>query len=264
MMDSSLPLLHKKILVPRGEREAKSFSQLLRKYGGIPIEIPLIAFRPKSVSQELIGYLTNIHTYDWIIFTSNVTVETFLSFFNMEQLESLPKIAVIGKRTKKVLEDKRFKVAFTPTEYVAEAFVAEFLSFVSSGMKVLIPKGNLARDYIADSLRNNGAIVDEVIVYETFMPEESRQKLVNVIKNNGLDILMFTSPSTVDHFMDVVKELKCEPLLAEYLIGCIGPSTEKKLTSYHLKVHASPKVYTVEEMIKSMNKYLKEIVMEEK
>jgi uroporphyrinogen-III synthase len=264
MIHSSLPLCNKKVLVPRGANQAKSFSQLLKRYGGIPVEIPLIAFRPRAISKELNEYLTLLHTYDWVIFTSNVTVETFLTFVEKEQLGTSSKIAVIGKRTEKVLEEKGLKVEFSPTEYVAEAFVDEFLPFIRSGMKVLIPKGNLARDYIADSLRKNGAIVDEAVVYETYMPEESRSKLAFAMENEGLDILLFTSPSTVEHFMDVIIELGLESCLNECLIGCIGPSTEKKLKSYNLKVHASPKVYTVEEMIKSMNTYLIENLMEEK
>jgi uroporphyrinogen-III synthase len=264
MIDSSSPLHNKKILVPRGANQANSFSQLLKRYGGIPVEIPLIAFRPKSKSKKLNEYFNVLNTYDWVIFTSNVTVETFLSFVGKEQLVTSPKIAVIGKRTEKVLQDKGLKVEFSPTEYVAEAFVDEFLPFVRTGMRVLIPKGNLARDYIADSLRKNGVVVDEVVVYETYMPEESRSKLALAMENNGLDILFFTSPSTVDHFMEVIEKLGLVSHMNELLIGCIGPSTEKKLKSYQLKVHASPKVYTVEEMIKSMNEYLIENLMEEK
>ncbi|WML45570.1 uroporphyrinogen-III synthase [Neobacillus sp. PS3-40] len=258
MIDSSLPLLNKKVLVPRGKKQAKSFSQLLKRYGGIPVEIPLIAFRPKMITQKLMEYLNALHTYDWIIFTSNVTVETFLSFVGPEGIITSPKIAVIGKRTEKVVEEKGLRVEFSPTEYVAEAFVEEFLPNLQIGVKILIPKGNLARDYIADSLRKNGAIVDEVVVYETYMPEESFTKLAIAMENQELDILLFTSPSTVDHFMDTIKELGLESCLSGCLIGCIGPSTEKKLKSYNLKVHASPKVYTVEEMIKSMNAYLLE------
>lgn len=76
-MSPSLPLLNKKVLVPRGEGQAKSFSELVERYGGIPIEIPLIAFRPIEKNQRLQESLLVLDTYDWIIFTSSVTVETF-------------------------------------------------------------------------------------------------------------------------------------------------------------------------------------------
>lgn len=257
-MIKSLPLQNKKVLVPRGKKEAKAFSQLLEKFGGIPIEIPLIAFRPIVLGQKLHTLLQQLHQYDWIIFTSKVTVETFFSFLPSDSVTSLPKIAVIGKKTEQLLRKKGVNVEFTPSAYVAETFVSEFSPYVHRGMNILLPKGNLAREYIADSLRADGAKVDEVVVYETFMPEENRTMLSEMMAAGNFDILLFTSPSTVDHLMDVVKENHLEKQLAACLIGCIGPATEKKLVSYGLTVHASPKVYTVEEMVKSMIVYIEE------
>jgi uroporphyrinogen-III synthase len=257
-MIKSLGLKDKKVLVPRGRKEAKSFSRLLEGFGGIPVEIPLIAFRPAEINHKLRNLLETLHTYDWIIFTSKVTVETIATLIGPDQLPRLPKIAVIGEKTAEVLKANGLTADFLPSKFVAETFVEEFLPYIQRGMKVCIPKGNLARDYIAEVLRQAGAIVDEAVVYETYMPEESRNKLKTMLTENQLDILMFTSSSTVDHFMEVVKEYNLENQLEPCLIGCIGPITEEKLKTYGLTVHASPKVYTVEEMIKSMNHYLEE------
>lgn len=246
----------KKVLVPRGKKEAKAFSRLLEGFGGIPVEIPLLAFRPVKLTHTLSQLLDSLHTYDWIIFTSKVTVETICALLGENVLFKLPKIAVIGKKTEEALHAKGLKADFLPSEFVAETFVEDFLPKIQRGMKVCIPKGNLARNYIAESLRQGGAIVDEAIVYENYMPKESRKKLSKMLAENELDILMFTSSSTVDHFMDVVKENHLEKQLEGCLIGCIGPVTENTLKSHGLTVHAAPKVYTVEEMINSMNNYL--------
>jgi uroporphyrinogen-III synthase len=255
-MIKSSPLLEKKILVPRGEKQAKSFSQLIERYGGIPIEIPLIAFRPIESNQCLQDYLRALDTYDWIIFTSKVTVETFFSFIKIEERKPFPKIAVIGKKTADALMEKGLTPEFVPSAYVAESFVDEFMPYIQRGLRVLIPKGNLAREYIATSLTQAGLLVDEVVIYETYMPDESSVKLARMLTEKQLDILTFTSPSTVDHFMAVVLEYGLEQQLEECIIGCIGPATERKLFSYGLTVHASPKEYTVKEMIKSMISYL--------
>ncbi|CAH2716284.1 hypothetical protein BACCIP111895_03468 [Neobacillus rhizosphaerae] len=249
------PLLDKKVLVPRGKDQAKTFSQLVERYGGIPVEIPLIAFRPIERNERLHDSLKVLNTYDWIIFTSNVTVETFFSFFERVGPD-FPKIAVIGKKTDEVLREKGLRAEFVPSAYVAEAFVEEFLPYINKGSRVLLPKGNLAREYIATALTEVGAEVDEVVIYETYMPEESRVKLAGMLSDNQLDILTFTSPSTVDHFMDVVKECGLEEQLKGCVIGCIGPVTEKKLIAYGLTVHASPVEYTVKEMIKCTIAYL--------
>lgn len=253
MMESSR-LMNKKVLVPRGAGQAKSFSQLVEEYGGIPIEIPLIAFRPIVANPELEAVIGQIHTYDWIVFTSNVTIETFFSF--LKGTTSFPKVAVIGKKTEEVLKEKGLQADFVPSAYVAEVFVEEFSPNISSGTKVLIPKGNLAREYISSSLIKNGAHVDEIVIYETYMPEESREKLAKMLAEDELDILLFTSPSTVDHFMSVVTEYKLDSHLERCVVGCIGPVTEKKLKMYGFSVHASPNEYTVKEMIQSTIEFL--------
>jgi uroporphyrinogen-III synthase len=250
------PLLEKKVLVPRGKKEAKSFSQLVEKYGGIPVEIPLIAFRPIGFSMELESTLKKLSTYDWIIFTSKVTVETFFSFFEKEAVDGLPKIAVIGKKTAEKLEQIGLTPDFIPSSYISETFAVEFAPLVSGGCKVLIPKGNLAREHIATVLTESGAYVDEMVIYETYMPAESRQKLAEMMAERQLDLLLFTSPSTVDHFMSVIEEFQLDDALGGCLIGCIGPVTEKKLKEYGLEIHASPEEYTVEEMLKSAIAYL--------
>ncbi|WP_144547842.1 uroporphyrinogen-III synthase [Bacillus sp. X1(2014)] len=256
-MTQTLPLLDKTVLVPRGEGQAKSFSQLVERYGGIAIEIPLIAFRPIEKNQRLHDAMMALDTYDWIIFTSNVTVETFFSFFKKKETDqSFPRIAVIGKKTAEVLEAMGFSPEFVPSAYVAETFVEEFSPLLDRDARVLLPKGNLAREYIARSLTERGAQVDEVVIYETYLPDESRDRLARMLANQHIDILTFTSPSTVDHLMDVVKEYGLDKQLGNCLIGCIGPITEKKLHDYGLTVHASPKEYTVKEMINSMIAYI--------
>jgi uroporphyrinogen-III synthase len=248
-------LQNKTVMIPRGKAHAKSFSELVASNGGIPVEIPLIAFQPVAASEKLLKTLANLHTYDWIIFTSNVTVETFYSFLKKGQA-LLPKIAVIGEKTKEVLVDMGETVDFVPEEYVAEGFIDEFLPHVNQGERILIPKGNLARDYISAALKEKGAIVDEIIIYETFMPDESRGKLVKMLSEESLDILTFTSPSTIDHFMKIVEENQLRDKLEHCIVACIGPVSKRKAEQRGLKVHAMPEKYTVEEMLKSVANFI--------
>lgn len=254
-MIPSLPLQNKTVMIPRGKAHANSFSELVAKFGGIPVEIPLIAFKPVAATEELHEMMNNLHTYDWIIFTSNVTVETFYSLMNTPV--PFPKVAVIGDKTRQVLENMGVKVDFTPGHYVAEDFVEEFHSHIREGSRVLIPKGNLARDYIAATLRKHGAIVDEVVIYETYLPDDSRDKLIQMLRNRRLDILTFTSPSTIDHFMEIVEAHMLQKELDQCIVACIGPVSMRKAEEWGLAVHAVPEKYTVEEMLKSIIEYLK-------
>ncbi|KON86858.1 uroporphyrinogen-III synthase [Sporosarcina globispora] len=255
-MKPASPLEGMTVLVPRGKKQAQSFSALINSYGGIPVEIPLIAFEPVRNKEALFEAHKRIHAYDWVIFTSKIAVDAF--FENLSLTGPFPKIAVIGEKTKKLLIDKGLMVHFMPREYVAEGFVEDFMPFIEKDMKVLIPKGNLARDYIGSSLSKNGAEVDEIIVYETTFPRESIILLKNQLSGKGLDILPFTSPSTVDHFMGALKELGYQNTVINSVVGCIGPVTKERAEAYGLHVHAVPEDYTVHSMLKSIISYLAE------
>ncbi|UII55067.1 uroporphyrinogen-III synthase [Cytobacillus spongiae] len=251
-MTYPLPLDGKGVLIPRGNGQAKSFSSLVEKFGGIPIEIPLIAFQPVNETKQLLTIFQQLHTYNWIIFTSKVTVETFFSF----NPTPLPKIAVIGEKTKEWVEKKGYDVAFLPTGYVAETFVKDFLPRASKGEKVLIPKGSLARDYIANSLSDSGIYVDEVVIYETYFPKDSKVQLKKAIMEKKLDILAFTSPSTVNHFIECIEEYHLWEQIENCLVTCIGPVTYERAIALGLSVHVVPEQYTVEAMIKSINNFI--------
>ncbi|PLR75486.1 uroporphyrinogen-III synthase [Bacillus sp. V3-13] len=256
-MSAPLPLQGKTVLIPRSKKQASSFSDLVRRYGGIPVEIPLIEFKAVEKSGQLVKAFENLHTYHWIIFTSSITVETFFSFLPDLQSESFPKIAVIGEKTRQKLLEKGLKAAFTPGEYVAEAFVKEFLPLLEGGGKILLPKGNLAREYIAASLREAGAVVDELIIYETFLPPASRSLLTEMIKGKRLDVLTFTSPSIVDHFFETAEVEGLKESVKDCLVACIGPVTKARAEFYGLTVNVMPDTYTVQEMVNNLAAYLR-------
>lgn len=256
-MSSVSPLKGMTVLVPRGKNQAQAFSKMIKSYGGIPVEIPLIAFVPLRNSGSFSEARKRIQSYDWLIFTSKTAVEAFIDQ-DFPGNKPFPKIAVIGEKTKKCLLDKGFNVDFTPGEYVAEGFVEDFLPYIDKGMKILIPKGSLARDYIAASLSEKGAEVDEIIVYETIFPKESISLLKKQLSGKGIDILTFTSPSTVDHLMEAVKELGYHDDIKNCLVGCIGPVTKERAEVHGFNVHAVPEVYTVHSMLKSIIDYLEE------
>lgn len=254
-MISTSPLQGKKVLIPRGKQYAKTFSEIVRKYGGEPIEIPLLAFRPKQDQTEIKPILDRLDHYDWLVFTSITVVDTFFSFMpDRSRLKA--NIAAIGEKTEKALLKSGIEVHFRPSEYVAEGFVKDFLPLVHSGERVLVPKGSLARDVIASSLREKGVIVDEVIIYETYFPEESRELLFERLKSEGLDIIFFTSPSTVDHFMSVVHDYGLQDNIRDCIIACIGPIAKKRAEIYGLNVDVMPETYTVPKMVQSTVSFL--------
>jgi uroporphyrinogen-III synthase len=78
--------------------------------------------------------------------------------------------------------------------------------------------------------------------------------LVKALTDKQIDILSFTSPSTVDHFMAVVKENNLLPAIDHCWIMCIGPVTLQRANALGLRVDAMPNTYTIDHMLQSLMK----------
>ncbi|MBP3038249.1 uroporphyrinogen-III synthase [Bacillaceae bacterium Marseille-Q3522] len=254
-MTSLFPLAKKKVLIPRAKEADKSFAALVTKYGGIPLEIPLLDFRPLRLEKKQLILLGNLHQYDWLIFTSKVTVEYFFSFCDLSKMKPHPKIAVIGRKTKELLEQKNVFIDFIPAKYNAEQFVCDFLPVLQQGMKVLFPKGKMARTYITEMLQKNGVNVNELILYETVFPKSGTKKLASLLRQQEVDILLFTSPSTVDHFMEVVTGYSLQAQVKNCSIAVIGPTTKRQAEKHQLQVQIMPSSYTIHDMMMSVADY---------
>lgn len=246
-------LTGKKVLLTREERDNKEFADLIIRAGGDPLLIPMIGFRPSHLDKVAIDKLANVTDYDWIIFTSKNGVEHF--FRQIAETSLLPKIAVIGRKTEKVLRSYGHAQQFVPSQFVAECFVEEFIPLLHKESKVLIVKGNLARNIIAKRIQENGHICDEVILYENVMPEESEEKLCEAIKNEQIDVITFTSSSAVEHLMKVVEKYSLQSYLSLCVIACIGPIAKQTAQAYGLQVHICAEPYTIEGLVAGLMAY---------
>src|SRR6266852_5220027 len=182
------PLAGTRILVGRAHHQAGSLSASLRSLGATVIEIPFIEIRKPPSHRPLDEALKNIRSYDWLILTSANGVEAMwervrklrLTRRNLKHLQ----IAAIGPATKAAIVKHRLKVKMVPEEYVAESVVKGLRDKIE-GKRVVLVRAKVARDVIPDELRKAGAQVDVVEAYETVIPQSSRARLRQALKNHG-------------------------------------------------------------------------------
>jgi uroporphyrinogen-III synthase len=256
-MNGEKPLEGIKVLITRGREGAGDFGSLIEGYGGLPVVIPLLEFKPYDDPRKD-SYLSSIHNYEWIVFTSKNGADFVIDRLkeNDIPLSSLSaKFAAVGTKTERYCEKRGLPVSFVPDDFTGDDFARQFLSEKEPAGKVLVPKGNLARDVIAKKLNGAGVHCDEWIVYETILPEESIEKLKNVIEERSVDILTFTSSSTVHHFMQVIDTYSLQSAVLNLPAACIGPLTRKTAEKYGLHVKICPNTYTVDEMVSEMIQY---------
>ncbi|MCU9614036.1 uroporphyrinogen-III synthase [Caldibacillus lycopersici] len=256
-MEENLPLAGKRCLIMRNPSQAKQLVNGIRKLGGEAVNVPLISFRKTIVNEQDQLIVKNLATYDWIIFTSQNGVRFF-----MEQLqesdESFPKhvkVAAVGKKTEQLLHDYGVTISFIPSQFTGEALAAEIIPYIQPMDTICIIKGNLASNIIYDELRAKTPNVHELIIYETYLPEESKERLAAQIREEAVDLLVFTSPSTVQHFLLVIEENKLQQKLMGKIFACIGPVTKKALITAGFPVHICPKIYTGEQLLKETKQF---------
>ena len=243
----------KTVLITRAQQQAKQMSTAVQKQGGIPVEIPLLHITAASHDQFQ-QVREELDTYNWIIFTSKNSVNFFLDGLQ-HPLPKTMKIAAVGVKTKQELEHRGYNVHFVPTAFVAEVFAEEFVNHIGSGTRILFPKGNLARDVIREALRNHGAFVRELVVYETAVHLHMREQLIDALRSREIDVITFTSPSTVQGFITLLEGENWREWIKGCTIACIGPITEREARQ-HFQNLLVPKEYTIESMLQCISEYI--------
>ncbi|MDM5190166.1 uroporphyrinogen-III synthase [Bacillus sp. DX4.1] len=243
-------LAGKTVLITRAQHQARQMSAAVTKESGIPLEIPLLHM--EGVSRwNFQGVSQHLHLYDWIIFTSKNGVSFFLDGL-CKRVPSTVRIAAVGVKTKQELEKRGYQVHFVPTAFVAEAFAEEFVRELNGTERILFPKGNLARDVIPNKLRGFGVLLEEFVVYETKTNDGKQQDLIAALELGKVDIVTFTSPSTVVSFVKLLEGTNWREWIKKCTIACIGPITEQEARRYFASVIV-PEEYTVESLIQCIS-----------
>ena len=250
------PLAGTRILVGRARHQAGSLSSSLRSLGAAVIEVPFIEIRKPHSYAAVDGVLKNIKSYDWLILTSVNGVEA--AWQRLRRLR-IPRsrlkhlqIAAIGPATKKAIVKHGLKVKMVPEEYVAESVVKGLREKVK-GKRVLLVRAKVARDVIPEELRAAGAEVDVVEAYETVVPEKSRARLRDLLKNAARrpHVVTFTSSSTVRNFAELVSPTKAASMKG-IQFASIGPVTSATLRELQMPVAIEAKEFTMGGLVRAI------------
>jgi len=253
------PLAGKKILITRARDQSDEFATRLRNLGAEVIEYPTIEILPPHNWKGLDRAIDGLKSYDWIIFTSANGVNFFLQRLidkgkNNRPLSSL-KICAIGPTTAKKLKEKDIRVAYTPKEFVAEGILKGFEKMMIQGNRILLARAKKARDILPKGLRKMGAEVDVVEAYRTVKPRGGTKRLKQLLTDGKIDVITFTSSSTVNHFAELLKEDGLKKLLRGIAIACIGPITAQTAKRWGMRVQIQPKQYTIPGLTQAIADY---------
>lgn len=238
------PLNGVRVLVTRAENDGGALSGRLAALGAEVIHLPTIAVTIMA-KPDVLTALTQLDRYHWIVFTSRNGVQGVVQF--EEAVAGLSRfegeIAAVGPGTEAELRRHGLRATCVPDGGAAAALLAELVGRGVDGQAVLLPRGDLARDELPAGLRSAGAIVTEVVVYETTIPREQKLAALTAVRRGDVDVIALASPSAWNNLITMLGA--GSTALQGPAVACIGPSTAEAVRAFGIQPATIAKQHTL-------------------
>jgi uroporphyrinogen III methyltransferase/synthase len=238
----SRPLAGVSVAVTRARAQGSALANRLAGLGAAVVEAPAIRIVP------LDGPAPSIAGYDLVCLTSPNGVRLLFSRLADAGLDARAfagtRVAAIGPGTASALRSHGVIADVVPERFVAEGLV-EALSDVPV-RRALVARAAEARDVLVDALRERGAEVDVVALYETVASPLDESQLAEVA---DADYVTFTSSSTVRFFVESVGDLRSR-LRARFV--SIGPVTSATLRDHGLEPDVEASRHDIDGLVEAL------------
>ncbi|MBW7897526.1 Uroporphyrinogen-III C-methyltransferase [Candidatus Brocadiaceae bacterium B188] len=253
----SKPLFGKTIVVTRSREQASEFADQLYELGAQVIEFPTIEISKPDAIQPLDEAINNLQSYNWLVFTSINGVDAFFQRLfeqgkDIRDLKGL-KVCAIGPATEDGIKKYYIKVDCRPPKFVAESVVEELKKLTTiKGEKFLLPRADIARSFLPEELQKLGGKVTDLVAYKTIMAQPRNVNLADKIRNGEIDIITFTSSSTVRNFAELIGKRDLLALNENVKFASIGPITTQTAEEMGLRVTIKANEYTISGLISAI------------
>lgn len=263
----ALPLRGRTVVVTRAQAQSAEITAELEDLGATVIHCPTIEVAPPDNWAPLDAAIQKLADYDWLVFTSANGVEFFFQRLRDKVSNDITtltiRICAIGPATARALEAAGKTAIVVASDSRAEGALAAIIDYLGGdervrGLRFLIPRARVARDYLPDALHALGAHVDAVETYQTIKPQIERDSLARLFKDNTIDAITFTSSSTVTNFSALAGLDDLSSLLEETIAFCIGPVTAETAERHGIAKIVHPREYNssalVDAIVKSIGR----------
>ena len=252
-----LPLFGRRVAITRhrdGNSELRSKLELL---GAEVIVLPLIRVVPDVDKHVLFDVLSELGTYDWIVFTSangaRIFFDEFFKIYDEIRALGLLRFACVGGATSREVRRFHLKVECEPAVATADALADAMIATGSlDSAKVIVVTGNLNRDTLVSKLEGAGAIVDRLPLYKTDKPDLTDDAVAADFRQRGADAVIFASSSAVEAFAAQAAQLRLEPGAHRPLAGSIGPQTSATMKELGVKVDFESKKPGLDDLLAAL------------
>jgi uroporphyrinogen III methyltransferase/synthase len=182
-------------------------------------------------------------------------IERLLAVSDVRELKGV-RICTIGLSTTSSLAKYGIRSDLTPAEYRAEAVIEALKEMGEpAGKRFLLPRADIARELLADELREAGADVVEVAAYRTTLGGADRDgdyDIYRMLLDKQIDAITFTSASTVRNFAAIIGREQAADLLRTTVVASIGPVTAEAAQQLDIATTVMPERYTIPDLVDAL------------
>jgi uroporphyrinogen III methyltransferase / synthase len=245
------PLHGRSVAVTRARAQASSLAARLAMLGAEVIEAPAIRIEPQPVSGDLAAAIERIDAYSVVCLTSPNGAALLLEALNARGRDARAlagtTVAAIGPGTAAELERRGVRADVVPERSTAEGLVAALAGTPVEERRVLVARAARARDVLPDALRDRGAEVDVVPLYETVAERLAAEQRDAVA---GADYVTFTSSSTVRFLLEAIGGAAA--LADGARVVSIGPITTATAREHGLRVDVEATRHDIDGLVEAL------------
>ena len=227
------PLFGRKVVVTRAREQASSLVAMLTESGADVLQFPTIEIKPPDSWESLDSVIDS--RYDLVVFTSVNGVRSYFDrlFARGEDSRVLAGslIAAVGDTTAAELRGRGIIPDMMPDKFQSSALLP-MLEDNQRGIRTAVIRAAEGNDDLIDELRRRGGHVDLGIAYRTIAVEQDLEELRTLIAAGTIDIVTFTSGSTVERFFAPLTAEERARVFAQAMIASIGPTTSEAIRHY--------------------------------
>jgi len=131
------------------------------------------------------------------------------------------------------------------------------------GTRLLLARAEQARDVLPEGLTRLGVKVDVAPVYRAVPPPSLPPEAAGALAAGRVDILTFTSSSTVRNFAGLVGPERFQKLAARAAVASIGPITTATLKDFGITPQIEPAAFTIPALAAAIVEYFERNVSSE-
>src|SRR3989449_8825535 len=187
---SRRPLHGRRILITRARHQVDPFRRELVELGASVVEIPTIEIRRLPIDDRVRNAINNLERTALVIFASANAVDIFFQMLlttgsDARALDN-SKLCAIGQETADAMAGHGLRPELVTSEYTAEGLANALQGWEMAGMRVLVPRAEVARDALPSLLANRGAEVEVLPVYRAVCPPEAGPALLRLFGGEGV------------------------------------------------------------------------------